>query len=551
MEVADMGDRGLERRTFLKALLGGLPLIAFNWDSFPRGGGEARAADEWDAIIVGSGLGGLSCAAAFARQGFRPLVLEQHHTAGGYATTFRRPGGFEFDVSLHSTTIGERDGVYNLIPGLPEIQDIRFVPHKPLYRAIFPEHDIRVPHRDPDAFKRTLIELFPDEAVGIEGLFKSIAGLSNDIGRYTAASGQVDMSKFPIAFPDLFQNYNRTWGQLQDQHLKDPRVKGIVSSQWGYYGLPPSKLACIYYALPFWGYLSQGGYYPIGRSQTISDALVHFIEAHGGQVLRGARVSQIAVAEGAARSVRLTDGREFVGRAIVANANVPDVFHKLLGPNDCPPEYLARIDSLQVSLSSFQVFLGLKEDIVEKSGVRDTEVFYSTGYDTEEAYAAALRADVEQGGIGVTLYDNLFPGYSPKGKNTLSIITLQGYDPWQPYEADYFKGEKRAYRVEKERLADIMIDQVEAKLLPGLRAAIEVREVATPLTNQRFTKNPRGAIYGWDQTLNNSGPQRLPHRTAVKNLYLAGAWTRPGHGYGAVVPSGLECFAAVMEDWKG
>ncbi len=545
-----MSDRTLERRTFLKALLGGLPLMALDWDSFPRGG-AARADDQWDAVIIGSGLGGLSCAAGFARQGFRAIVLEQHHTAGGYAASFRRPGGFEFDVSLHATTVGERGGVHNLIPGFPEIEDVRFVPHTSLYRAVFPEHDIRVPQRDPEAFKRTLAELFPAEAAGIEGLFTSIAGLAGDTRRFLDASGQVDMSKFPAEFPHLFQNYNRTWGQLQDQHLTDPRLKAIVSSQWGYYGLPPAQLACTYYALPFWGYLTQGGFYPVGRSQTISDALARFIEAHGGQVVRGARVSRILVADGAARGVRLADGREFAGRAIVANANALDVVHKLLGPEECPPEYVARIDSLQVSLSSFQVFLGLKEDVVEKSRVGDTEVFYFHGYDHEAAYAAARDADLERSGFGVTLYDHLFPGYSPAGKNTLSIVALQGYDHWQPYEADYFKGEKKAYRTEKERLADLLIDQVEAKLLPGLRAAIEVREVATPLTNLRYTKNHRGAIYGFDQKLGNSGATRLPHRTPVRNLYLAGAWTRPGHGYGAVIPSGLECFGEVMEDWQG
>jgi len=73
--------------------------------------------------------------------------------------------------------------------------------------------------------------------------------------------------------------------------------------------------------------------------------------------------------------------------------------------------------------------------------------------------------------------------------------------------------------------------------------------VGTPLTNVRYTGNYRGAIYGWDQTVDNSGPQRLPHKTPVKNLYLAGAWTSPGGGYGAVIPSGLECFGEIMKTW--
>ena len=73
--------------------------------------------------------------------------------------------------------------------------------------------------------------------------------------------------------------------------------------------------------------------------------------------------------------------------------------------------------------------------------------------------------------------------------------------------------------------------------------------MATPLTNVRYTANPRGAIYGWDQTVDNSGAARVGHETPVRNLYLAGAWSRPGHGYGAVIPSGLECFAEIMRSW--
>lgn len=69
------------------------------------------------------------------------------------------------------------------------------------------------------------------------------------------------------------------------------------------------------------------------------------------------------------------------------------------------------------------------------------------------------------------------------------------------------------------------------------------------LTNLRYTGNTRGAIYGFDQTLNNSGPNRLPHATPIRNLYLSGAWTRPGHGYGGVIGSGLECFAEIMKTW--
>jgi prolycopene isomerase len=191
----------------------------------------------------------------------------------------------------------------------------------------------------------------------------------------------------------------------------------------------------------------------------------------------------------------------------------------------------------------------LKKDLRRELGIKDTEIFYETGYDADAGYHNSLNADVENGGYALTLYDNVYEGYSPKGKNTITIMTLQGYEHWKPFEADYFKGNKDAYRKEKERMADILIDKIEKTLIPGLRKTIEVKEIGTPLTNVRYTGNYRGAIYGWDQTLDNSGPQRLPHATPIKNLYLAGAWTQPGHGYGGVIHSGLQCFGEIVKSW--
>ncbi|MGD0783855.1 MAG: NAD(P)-binding protein, partial [Candidatus Aminicenantales bacterium] len=131
-----MPDKNILRRDFLKSFLAGIPLVSLDWEAFPRGKDADKAGDAYDAVIIGAGLGGLSCAAAFARQGFKPVVLEQHSKAGGYATTFKRPGGFVFDASLHSTIVGERNGLANLIPGFPEIEDVKFRLHPSLFRLI-------------------------------------------------------------------------------------------------------------------------------------------------------------------------------------------------------------------------------------------------------------------------------------------------------------------------------------------------------------------------------------------------------------------------------
>ena len=544
-----MSDKNLKRRDFIKSLLAGISMTAIDWSAFPKGVGAETSETKFDAVIIGAGLGGLSCAAAFARQGFKPLVLEQHYIPGGYATTFQRPGGFIFDVSLHSTTVGERDGIHNLIPGFTEIKDVEFVPHPYLYRAIYPDYDFRVPQKDLSGYINMLTGYFPDEKEGIVGIFDDMKGVANDIDRFSTAKGEVDMSRFPIEYPYLFKSYGKTWGELVDLRIKNPKLKTIISSLWGYYGLPPSKLASIYYALPTIGYLQNGGYYPKGRSQTISDALVKFIEERGGEVMLKTRVKEMLVKDHSAYGVKTVDGKEYLGKVIVSNANAYDTFHTLLKDEEYLKEYVARMDQFSVSLSSFQIFLGLKKDLIGQVGMTDSEIFFQKGYDIEADYKAALNADVENSGFGLTLYDNLYKGYSPEGKNTLNIIVLQGFDHWKKYEEGYWKGKKDSYRKEKERMADVLINQVEKTFLPGLSKAIELKEIGTPLTNVRYTSNYRGAIYGWDQTLDNSGPSRLPHTTPIKNLYLSGAWTSPGHGYGGVLWSGLECFGEIMKNW--
>jgi phytoene dehydrogenase-like protein len=544
-----MSNKNYERREFIKSVLAGIPMIALDWSSFPTGTYSNSETNQFDAIIIGSGLGGLSCAAAFARQGFKPLVLEKHNRPGGYATTFKRPGGFVFDVSLHSTSVSERDGIHNLIPGFPEITDVEFIPHPNLYRVIYPDYDIRVPQRDLEAYMKILTGHFPEEKEGIKEIIDVMHGLSSDIGRISNARGKVDMSQFPVDFPYLFKSYSMTWGEVVDEKIADPKLKAIISAQWGYYGLPPSKLSSYYYALPAIGYLGNGGFYPKGRSQKISDALVQYIKEHGGQVMLNTKVKQILTKEQAAYGVKTDKGKEFTGKVIISNANAQDTFHTMLKQKEYLSEYLSKLEKFSVSLSSFQVFLGLKEDLVGKSGIADSEIFYEEGYDMDESYHAAKNADIENCGISLTLYDNIYQGYSPQGKNTLNIFVLQGFSHWQQFESDYFIGSKAAYRREKKRMADILIKRIEKTLLPGLSEAIEVKEIGTPLTNVRYTGNYLGAIYGWDQTMNNSGQNRLPHHTPIKNLYLSGAWTKPGHGYGGVLWSGLECFGEIMKDW--
>jgi phytoene dehydrogenase-like protein len=144
-----------------------------------------------------------------------------------------------------------------------------------------------------------------------------------------------------------------------------------------------------------------------------------------------------------------------------------------------------------------------------------------------------------------------FPGYSEPGTSTVTVMMLSGYEPWRRFETDYLAGRKEAYLKEKERITEELIEQAEKLVIPRLRSMIEVKEAATPLTNLHYTRNPEGAIYGYEQSLDNSFMNRIKNTTPFRGLYLASAWGGAGGGYQPCLESGLKAFKAVIEGWGG
>ncbi|MBW2262910.1 MAG: hypothetical protein JRG91_13115, partial [Deltaproteobacteria bacterium] len=143
----------------------------------------------------------------------------------------------------------------------------------------------------------------------------------------------------------------------------------------------------------------------------------------------------------------------------------------------------------------------------------------------------------------------IFDGYSPPGKSTVSIMFLCGYQYWKKFESGYRAARKDAYYAEKERIAEILVKRTEESLVPGLSDMIEEYDVATPLTNIRYTGNPEGAIYGYEQSMQNSFLNRLDNRTPVRNLYLASSWGAPGGGLAGTLRSGQQTFRCLIDDW--
>jgi all-trans-retinol 13,14-reductase len=506
--------------------------------------------DKWPVVVIGAGLGGLSAAAHLAKAGFPVTLVERHYQPGGYATTFQRADGkFDFEVSLHATSAAN-GGLRAALEGAGVLGKVETAELPELCRIITPDYDMVWPQRNPDAIADQLCGLFPQEAEGIKKLFAEVLGILDEASLPFNAENPQERMQFPMTHPKMWNIRTKTLKDFLDGFISDPRLRSIFSSFWGYCGLPPSKLSGFYYAIVMASYMSQGGHYIVPRSQALSSALMQAVQDNGGKVLLETEVTGIRITDGAVSAVSLDDGTELPAKVVISNASVPKTMDMLSGgelPTEAGP-YLKKLEDYHPSISTFAVWLGLNKEIRER--IKSYEVFINPGYDTEEDYQATLACDAEKCSFIITIYDNAFKGYSKPGTSTLTVAMLSGYEPWRRFETDYFAGRKGEYNVEKERIANILIERAEKLVIPNLSSMIEVKEAATPLTNVFFTANPEGAIYGYEQSMANSYMNRLPLRTPIRGLYCASAWTQPGGGFQPCLQSGRNAVGLMMRDFE-
>ncbi len=530
-------DQSISRRSFLRTMVAATAATTIDWARIQALASAIEPKSDYPVVVIGAGIGGLTVAAHLARNGFPVTVIEQHDTAGGYATSFDRAGGeFVFEVSPHYT-VGVAQSLEEC--GIKEKVELIALPE--FLRVVNPDYDLIFPQQNPKEIISILSGKFPQDAEGIRGLMGQLMSLLQELRK------PIDPKTISSTHPVMWSMSNQTAAQFVDKYLQDPKLKAIFTAFGPGLGLPLSRLPALAYGGATASYIVLGKVKIKGPPKDLNDTFVDVIQKHGGRIILNTEVEGILTKEGTVVGVKTAGGNTYTAKAVVSNASAPTTFEKMISTGVVPDNYMTKLRTYRPSVSSIKVWLGLKQEIRGK--IKGYQISISDSYDPEANYRASVAADVSKAPFAVFVYDNVYPGYSKPGKSSVSLLMLSGYEPWKQFEADYFAGRKEAYRKQKNRITQILIDRAEAKVIPGLKSMIEVVDAATPLTNVRYTKNPEGAIVGYESSMSHFGRTRIKNRTPIKGLYLAGHWGDPGGGFVTVMRSGQNTFKMMMEDW--
>lgn len=482
--------------------------------------------DAFDVVVVGSGLGGLSAAALLAHGGLAVLVCEQNDGAGGYAHAFTRDGR-TFDSAIR--VIAEAEMVEGLLGhlGVDGLVELTRMDH--LYRAYFPEAEIFAP-AGLEEFLDAHIRLFPAEEEGIRTFF----GLRR---RMFLEAAQLPMQLTPKQletavdrFPTLFRLRQARVSEVVDEHLHDPKLKAMCTALWPYMGSHPSRLSFFAYA-QFFGVLIDGPFYCHGSFQRLVDAFVTALERNGGELVLECPVERITVANGAVTGVVLEGGQRIRAGVVLSNADVHHTFGQLIGEDQLTSGFVNRLHRMTPSMSAFVVYAATTQDMLATNPAHETFVY--NHWDHAKTWDDILAG--RPGGMSMSVMTMLDPHLAPPGEHLLILTSVAAYDvgrPWSELKEPYTEG---------------LLAHFE-RYFPGLRDGLTFVQSGTPMTLERYTRNYRGATYGWELIPSQIGSKRTKHRGPLRGLYLAGHWSEEGPASFRAVLSGMNTARMIHDD---
>ena len=503
---------------------------------------------DYDAIVIGSGSGGLTAALAMARAGKRVIVFEQHYLPGGYSQSFMLKG-FRFSPGIHYVgSLGPDGGLRRIYEGLGVANDLIFFELDPdgYDRVFVGDERFDIP-KGKERFAERLKARFPSEAAGIDRYFDLVSRMVDEMGYGATIHGLAEAAvALPTHMPTVLLHGMLPLSTLLDRCTDHPLLRAILSIQCGDHGMAPSRAPAALHA-GLQAYYFDGGCYPKGGGHHIPDTLMRHIRRHGGAVKLGVEVERILIEDGRAIGVRLADGQEIRAGIVVSNADPGVTWGRLVEPDHLPWRLRHRIEHLHYSISTLSLFMAVDMDL-RAAGLDSGNIWYSRTPDIDAVYSLADRQVLTGQEVIPGLFFNVTtlkdPSLRHDGLHTVEAITVASIDPFSRWQ-DTPPGQRPAeYAQLKADLTERILDAVEC-FVPGLRERTVFRTLGTPLTNQHFLHATRGGIYGTEKTVGNLGPFGFAVDTHIHGLYQCGA-SIIAPGINGVTTSGLQAAAAAL-----
>ena len=512
------------------------------------------AQDHYDAIVIGSGIGGLTTAALLAKLGKRVCVLEQHYTAGGYTHSYEREG-YEWDVGVHY--IGEVHKPWSMIRRVFDVisdGNLDWAPMDAHYDRIILGDKTYDYVAGREAFKAEIKRHFPAEAAAIDRYVDLLSEVSAKVPRFFA--GQA----LPRSLGVLYSKLRRYW--LPDYFFKptlevlegltdNRELIGLLTAQWGDYGLPPAQAAFVMHAMVAKHYIT-GGNYPVGGAIRIAETIIPVIEAAGGQVFTYAGVDKIIVENGRAVGVRLQkDGVELRAPQIVSCAGLIPTYTRLI-PADVAAQHnlLAPLQQVDPSAATLCLYAGFKGSAAEL-GLPKTNYWVYPSFDHDANISAFKNsADAPMPLIYMSFPSAKDPSWDARypNKATVEIVAATLPARFAQWQGSTWGKRGADYEALKAELTEHLLETL-YQHQPQLRGQLDFCELATPLSTEWFQWNVQGEIYGIDHTVKRFDQHWIHSQTPIKGLYLTGADTVTA-GVGGALMAGV-LTASRMLGWRG
>ena len=465
------------------------------------------AAAEYDVVVIGSGLGGLTAANILAREGRSVLLLEQHYKLGGLATWFKRPGGHIFDISLHGFPYGmlkscRRYWTREIADSIVQLKHVRF--DNPMFSltTTFDRND----------FTRLLTTDFGLEESRVREFFDTARGM-NFYDDQAMTTGDL-FNKFFPGREDVIRLLMEPITYANGSTLEDPAIT---------------------YGIVFSNFMSRGVFTFQGGTDHLVKSMEKEMKRNGVDIRIKCNAEKINIENGAIKSIQV-NGREIRTRTIVSNANLRSTIFDLIGEQYLDKNFVDQAKEVRLNNSSTQVYMALKEGETVDRDTGDL-LFCSTA----ELFRTNLLLSKDVSSRTFSFY---YPDIRPAGKNRFLIVssTNANYEDWAGME-------ERQYEADKNHLIEDTLDSLE-KYLPNCREKIDHVEAATPLTFEHYTKHKLGSSFG-TKFEGLAVSRALPDQ--VKGLYHAGSvgiimsgWLGTIN-YGVIVANDVDSFLMKSE----